>query len=52
MMKMTFQRNNLNQLISLIKKEKINLIVFNFDNLSKLNNDFEEYLLNINKKSY
>ena len=54
---MNFRLNDENDFSEIIKsidklnkKEKINLIVFNFDNLSKLNNDFEEYLLNINKK--
>ena len=50
---MNFRLNDENDFSEIIKsidklnkKEKINLIVFNFDNLSKLNNDFEEYLLN------
>ena len=52
---MNFRLNDENDFSEIIKsidklnKRKINLIVFNFDNLSKLNNDFEEYLLNINK---
>ncbi len=32
------------------KNDKVNIVVINFDNISKISSDFEIYLLNLNKK--
>ena len=50
----TSEENNFNELESLIealnKKNNLNLIVINLENDSKVNESFEKYILNLNKK--
>ena len=50
----TSEENNFNELESLIealnKKNNLNLIVINLENNSKINESFEKYILNLNKK--